>query len=334
MPPTPDAFAAFVAERTDQGVLCDVRTWSQSDLDNGDVVIEVKWSGINYKDGLATRTDGKVARQSPLIPGIDLAGTVLIPGSTGLPVGASVLVHGYDAGVAHHGGFAQIARMPSEWVVPMPAGLSVRDAMALGTAGFTAARSIDQLEQRGLRPGDGEILVTGATGGVGSSAVAMLARRGYEVVASTGKADSADWLLGLGAGTVIDRAAAADVSRPLHRERWAGVVDCVGGDTLSCALASTRHGGGVAASGNTGGAALSTSVFPFILRGIALLGIDSVRVPLTDRIALWERIATDLRPADIEALVMDTVSLATLPAALHRILDGGSQGRTLVDVRA
>lgn len=332
MPAVPDRFDAFVAERVDDTITREVRPWRLDELGEGDAVIAVAWSGINYKDALATRADGKVARLSPLIPGIDLAGTLVDPGATDLARGSSVVVHGYDLGVAHHGGFAQFARVPSGWVMPLPEGLSPREAMTLGTAGFTAARSIDQLERRGLRPGQGEVLVTGASGGVGSAAVSMLARRGYEVVASSGKADASDWLMGLGAGIVIDRSEAADVSRPMQRERWAGVVDCVGGETLAYALASTRLGGGVAASGNTGGAALATTVFPFILRGIALLGIDSVQVPLAERAGLWQRMANDLRPADIEALVMDDIGLAGLPAALDRILEGQSRGRTLVDV--
>jgi acrylyl-CoA reductase (NADPH) len=329
---TPTTVRAFVAENTDGIVVRAVRDVPVTELGEGDVLIDIEYSGINYKDGLATRADGKVARISPLIPGIDLAGTVTEAGSSGIPLGTAVLAHGYDIGVAHHGGFAQRARVSAGWIVPLPFGLTTRDAMVLGTAGFTAARSIDQLEQRGLRPGDGEVLVTGATGGVGSAAVAMLARRGYEVVAATGKQAAVDWLLSLGAASVIDRGEVADASRPLQRERWTAVVDCVGGDTLAYALASTRSGGGVAASGNTGGAALPTTVFPFILRGIALLGIDSVAVPIEERIALWQRMADDLRPADLEALVMETVGLDGLPAALDRILAGGSQGRTLVDV--
>lgn len=329
---SPSLVNAFITSNSDGVVVNELRQVADADLGEGEVLIDVEFSGVNYKDGLATRAEGKVARISPLIPGIDLAGTVADAGNSGIPLGTAVLAHGYDIGVAHHGGFAQQARIPTGWIVPLPVGLSTREAMALGTAGFTAARSIDQLERRGLRAGDGEVLVTGATGGVGSSAVAMLARRGYEVIASTGKADAADWLMALGAASVIDRAAAADVSRPLHRERWTAVVDCVGGDTLAYALASTRSGGAVAASGNTAGATLSTTVFPFILRGVALLGIDSVQVPIDERIALWQRMAQDLRPADIDALIMDTIGLPELQGALDRILTGGSRGRTVVDV--
>jgi putative YhdH/YhfP family quinone oxidoreductase len=324
---------ALVVEQREDTVVRDVRMLPVADLGDGDVVIEVHWSGVNYKDALAATAGGKVARLPELIPGIDLAGRVIESADATVAVGTDVLVHGYDLGVAHHGGYAEQARVPAAWVVPLPSGLSPREAMTLGTAGFTAARSIDQLEQRGLRPGDGEVLVTGATGGVGSSALAMLARRGYEVVASTGKRDETDRLLTLGAGTVIDRSEASDASRPLNKERWAAVVDCVGGDTLAYALSSTRTGGAVAASGNTGGAALATTVFPFILRGVALLGIDSVQVPIDERIGLWNRIADDLRPADITALEERVVDLDGLADALDHVLAGEARGRTVVRIQ-
>jgi putative YhdH/YhfP family quinone oxidoreductase len=324
---------ALVVEQREDAVVRDVRTLPVADLGDGDVVIEVHWSGVNYKDALAATAGGKVARLPELIPGIDLAGRVIESADSTVAVGTDVLVHGYDLGVAHHGGYAEQARVPAAWVVPLPSGLSPREAMTLGTAGFTAARSIDQLEQRGLRPGDGEVLVTGATGGVGSSALAMLARRGYEVVASTGKRDETDRLLTLGAGTVIDRSEVSDASRPLNKERWAAVVDCVGGDTLAYALSSTRTGGAVAASGNSGGAALATTVFPFILRGVALLGIDSVQVPIDERIGLWNRIADDLRPADITALEERVVDLDGLADALDHVLAGEARGRTVVRIQ-
>jgi acrylyl-CoA reductase (NADPH) len=205
--------------------------------------------------------------------------------------------------------------------------------MVLGTAGFTAARSIAALEQHGLRPGHGEVLVTGATGGVGSAAIAMLARRGYEVVASTGKTDRHDHLLGLGAARVVDRSETSDASRPLGRELWSGAVDCVGGSTLAWTLSTLRGGGAVAASGNTGGATLPTTVFPFILRGVALLGIDSVQVPLDERAALWHRMGDDLRPLDLDALVEAEVGLDELDQALAHVRVGQARGRTLVDVR-
>jgi putative YhdH/YhfP family quinone oxidoreductase len=321
---------AFVAEQVADQVVREVRDVPESELGEGDVLIDVHWSGVNYKDALACVAGGKVARLPVLIPGIDLAGRVIDAGDGGLLAGSEVLVHGYGLGVSHHGGFAERARVPAEWVVPLPPGLDARQAMTLGTAGFTAARSIDQLERRGLRPGDGEVLVTGASGGVGSSAIAMLARRGYEVVASTGKLDHSDRLLSLGAADVVDRATVSDASRPLGKERWAGVVDCVGGDTLAYALATTRTGGAVAASGNTGGATLSITVFPFILRGVALLGIDSVQVALDERIALWNRMGDDLRPIDFTILEHEVVGLDGVGRALDRVLSGGAIGRTLV----
>lgn len=302
------------------------------DLGPGEVTIEVQWSGLNYKDALAASKDGKVARISPLIPGIDLAGTVIASTSPDVQAGDEVIVHGYDLGVAHHGGFSRIARVPGAWVVPLPAGLSAQEAMTVGTAGFTAALSIDALEVRGLRPGDGPILVTGATGGVGSIAVDILATRGYEVVASTGKPDAAQWLRDLGASAVIARDEATDASRPLQRERWAGAVDCVGGSTLPYILSSLRYGAAVAASGNTGGIAVPTTVLPFILRGVALLGIDSVQCNLQRRREVWNRIAQDLRPRGLATVGSATLSLAQVPAALDALLQGAAQGRSLVDL--
>ena len=262
----PASVRAFVAEKDGDGVVRQVRSIPSDDLGEGDVVVEVSWSGVNYKDGLATTATGRVARISPLVPGVDLAGTVADPGGSGLAAGAPVVVHGHDLGVAHHGGFAEYARVPSDWVVPLPEGLTERQAMTLGTAGFTAALSVHLLETRGgLAPGQGQVLVTGATGGVGSVAVGILAARGYEVAASTGKADSADWLRSLGANEVLDRAEIAPSGKPLDKERWAGAVDCVGGATLAGVLSTLRYGASVAASGNTGGVELATTVFPFIL---------------------------------------------------------------------
>lgn len=302
------------------------------DLGPGDVTIEVQWSGLNYKDALAASKDGKVARLDPIVPGIDLAGTVIASTSAQVQAGDAVLVHGYDLGVAHHGGFSRLARVPADWVVPLPAGLSAREAMTVGTAGFTAALSIDALEVRGLRPGDGPVLVTGATGGVGSIAVDILASRGYEVVASTGKPAAAQWLRDLGASDVIGREDTADAGRPLQRERWAGAVDCVGGSTLPYILSTLRYGAAVAASGNTGGMGVATTVLPFILRGAALLGIDSVQCAIERRREVWNRIAGDLRPRGLDSVASATLSLAQIPDALDALLAGAAQGRSLVDL--
>lgn len=330
----PESVRAFVAEKEGDGVVRQVRTLPSQELGEGDVTIEVSWSGVNYKDGLATMANGRVARISPLVPGVDLAGTVADPGGSGLAVGTPVVVNGHDLGVAHHGGFAEFARVPADWVVPLPEGLSERQAMTLGTAGFTAALSVHLLETRGgLRPGEGPVLVTGATGGVGSVAVGILAARGYEVTASTGKRESAQWLESLGAAEVVDRAETTPSGKPLERERWAGAVDCVGGPTLAYVLTTLRYGASVAASGNTGGAELATTVFPFILRGVSLLGVDSVQCPNDLRAELWRRLADDLRPRNLDSIATDEVDLDGLPAALDRVLAGGNQGRTLVRLR-
>lgn len=329
-----DEVRAFLVGNGDGGWQRRVGGVALADLGAGDVLVEVHWSGINFKDGLASSETGRVARLDPLVPGIDLAGVVVEPGASGLPAGTEVLAHGYDLGVAHHGGYAQLARVPADWIVPMPAGLSTRTAMLVGTAGFTAAMSVAALEAHGLRPGDGPVLVTGATGGVGSMAVGMLAARGHEVVAGTGKATEADWLRSLGAADVLGRDELAPESgRPLEKERWAGAVDCVGGNTLTHILRTLRYGGSVAASGLTGGVSLPTTVHPFILRGVNLLGIDSVQVPIGPRRALWDRIGADLKPAWLDSLDAEEIGLEALPAALDRILAGGMRGRVLVDPR-
>jgi acrylyl-CoA reductase (NADPH) len=320
---------AFVAEKNDDGVTRGVRDF---ELDSeGDVLIRVSWSSVNYKDALATLPKGGVARISPLVPGIDLAGVVEQGSGSGFAEGDEVLAHGYELGMSHHGGYAEYARVPAGWVVPLRFGLSPRDAMAIGTAGYTAALSILALERRGLVPADGPVLVTGATGGVGSMAVDMLAGRGYEVVASSGKADAESFLRELGASSVISRDdVIGDASRPLARATWAGAVDCVGGAGLSGVLRGLKYGAAVAASGNTGGIALEdATVLPFILRAVALLGIDSAQTPIGDRIETWARIAGDLRPKHADAR---EIGLDELDAALTAILRGESRGRTIVRV--
>ncbi|HEY2205580.1 MAG TPA: acryloyl-CoA reductase [Pseudonocardia sp.] len=335
MSSVPGSFRAFVVEQRDGGEVDRGARDVEGDLlehGDGDVLVRVAWSGINYKDNLASSANGKVARISPLITGIDLAGTVAAAGGSGPAEGAEVLVHGYDTGVAHHGGYGEYASVPSAWVVPLPAGLSGREAMSLGTAGFTAALSVDRIEGHGVTPDDGPVLVTGASGGVGGFAVAILARRGFHVVASTGSAAAADWLGKLGASEIIGREDLGSPGKPLQKERWAAVVDSVGGETLAAALSAVRYGGAVAASGNAGGIAVPTTVLPFILRGVALLGIDSVQVPLDERIRLWERIADDLRPADIDALVDSETDLDGLDASLGRIARNEVRGRIVVRV--
>ena len=326
----PTASTALVADSSGDETALEVRSVPVAELGEGDVLIAVSWSGVNYKDGLASRKSGKVARISPLVLGVDLAGTVVDPGSSGLAAGQPVVVHGYDLGVAHHGGYSQFARVPAGWVVPLPPGLTERRAMAVGTAGFTAALSVIALEERGLRPGAGPVLVTGATGGVGSVAVSLLAARGHQVTAVTGKTDAAGWLRSLGATDVVDRSTVSDTSRPLQKEVWAGAVDCVGGDVLATVLGSLRYGAAVAASGNTAGTSLATTVFPFILRGVALLGIDSVRCPIDRRREVWRRLGDDLLPPAVDEIAGAEVGLDAVPEALSRILAGGARGRTLV----
>ena len=330
----PAAFRAYVAEKHGDGVARGVRSFAAADLPPGDVEVRVTWSSVNYKDALATTADGKVARISPLIPGIDLAGEVIASADAALPVGAAVLAHGYDLGVARHGGYGAFTRLPADYVVPLPDGLPTRAAMAIGTAGFTAAMSVDALERHGLHPGDGPVLVTGASGGVGSVALAILAARGHEVWAATGKPDQEGRLRGLGAAGFVPREeCTAGSSRPLESARWAGAVDTVGAPTLPYVLRTLRPGAAVASSGNAGGAALDTTVLPFILRGVALLGMDSANMPIDRPRALWGRIATDLRPTVLDhGGGVSEVGLEELGGALDAIRAGAARGRWVVRV--
>jgi acrylyl-CoA reductase (NADPH) len=328
-----DTFAAFTAEKTDDGFRRGVTELTLDDLPDGDVVVDVEWSSVNYKDHLAATEKGRVARISPLVPGIDLAGTVRTSDAAGIAPGDAVVVHGYDLGVAHHGGFGQVARVPAGWVVPLPAGLSAREAMTVGTAGYTAALSVLALLDHGLTPEAGTVLVTGATGGVGSMAVAMLAGLGFTVAAGTGKAAAESFLRELGASEIIAREELTDLGKPLQSVRWAGAVDAVGGATLAHVLATLAPGAAVAASGNVGGAELPTTVLPFILRGVTLFGIDSVSTPIDRRREVWARIADDLRPAHLDAME-HVVDLAHLEEALDEIGRGGVTGRYLVQLRS
>ncbi len=328
----PETFRAFVAEQHDDDVERGIREFSANDLPDGEVTIKVAWSSVNYKDGLATIPKGSVAQISPLVPGIDLAGTVIASEASELVAGDEVIVHGYELGVAHHGGYAEYAQVPADWVVPLPEGLDLRSAMALGTAGFTAGLGIQLLEQWGLQPDAGPILVTGASGGVGSTAVSMLAGLGYEVVAASGKTEAFAWLRGLGASEVIDRQEAAGSGKPLDQQRYAGAVDCVGGEPLAAVLAQIRIGGAVAASGNAAGSELPTTVFPFILRGVALFGVDSVHHRIDHRRVLWSRLASDLKPAQLTESMTSEVRLDELEHRLDRVLAGEARGRTVVRV--
>jgi acrylyl-CoA reductase (NADPH) len=327
----PESFPAFLATQRDDAVDRGPATLARDDLGDGDVTVRVDWSSVNYKDALATIPKGQVARISPLVPGIDLAGEVVASDSGPVAVGDGVLVTGYDLGVAHHGGWARYARVPAEWVVALPDGLSPRDAMALGTAGLTAGLSIHALEAHGLRPEDGPVLVLGASGGVGSTAVGALAAAGYEVWAATGKADQHDYLRGLGAHEIVGRdETTAAPDRPLERTRWAATIDPVGGAATAYALRTTRYGGAVALSGLTGGTKLDTTVLPFILRGVSLLGIDSVAASGSLRREVWARLAGDLRPRGLDEAIAREVDLEGIEPVLDDLLAGAAVGRTVV----
>ena len=327
----PDTFPAFLATQRDDAVDRGVATLARDDLGDGEVTVRVDWSSINYKDALATIPKGQVARISPLVPGVDLAGEVVASDSDAFSAGAQVLVTGYDLGVAHHGGWARYARVPADWVVALPEGLSLREAMVLGTAGLTAGLSIHALEAHGLSPDDGPVLVLGASGGVGSTAVGALATAGYEVWAATGKADEHDYLRGLGAHEILTREeTTADSDRPLEKMRWAAAVDPVGGAAPAYALRTTRYGGAVAVSGLTGGTALKTTVLPFILRRVSLLGIDSVAASAELRRAVWARLAGDLRPRGLGEAIAREVGLDGIEPVLDALLAGEAVGRTVV----
>ena len=323
-------FPAFVFTNDPDNSHRSVEQVSLDQIAPDGVLIEVEWSSVNFKDGLASTTSGKISRLKPMIPGIDIAGTVVDAAGSDFVVGQKVIAHGYDIGVARHGGYAQFVRVPAEWIMKLPDGLTTREAMVVGTGGFTSALSIVALEKWGLTPADGPVLVTGATGGVGSMAVSMLAGRGYEVVASSGKASANEFLLGLGASRVIDRTElSADDPRPLQTTTYAAAVDCVGGNTLANVLKRLNYGSAVAASGLTGGTAIPTSVMPFILRGVALLGIDSVQTPMEVRRNVWRRIASDLKPAGLES-IGHSIGLNDLDQVLTAILAGEVSGRYVV----
>ncbi len=297
----------------------------------GGVLVHPEYSTLNYKDGLALTNRSPVVRLWPMVAGIDGAGTVLDSTHPAWKPGDRFILNGWGVGETHWGCLSQRARLKGDWLVPLPAALSARQAMAIGTAGYTAMLCVMALERHGLRPGAGDVLVTGATGGVGSVAVALLARLGHRVVAATGKAGEAAYLRGLGAADVIDRAELAAPGKPLQKERWAAVVDAVGSHTLANACAQVRYGGAVAACGLAQGADLPATVMPFILRGVALLGVDSVMAPPALRRAAWERLATDLDPALLENMCTEIGLEAVLPAA-QRLMDGQVRGRVVVRI--
>lgn len=325
------AFRAFVVNKNDDDFSLGVEQWEDDQLPAGDVTVAVEWSDLNYKDGLACTPNGRVVTSYPMVPGIDFAGTVVESSDARFSAGDAVVATGYELGTGHAGGYAERVRVPADWLVPLPDGLSGEEAMVLGTAGLTAAMSIDAIEQAGITPDAGPVVVTGATGGVGSTAVAMLAARGYTVAASTGKAEAHDFLRALGASEILDRAELAEESRrPLESERWAAAVDPVGGSTTASILRQTKYGGAVALSGLTGGVPVATNVMPFILRGVSLVGIESVYYPQARRPALWQRMADDLAGGKLLDLIEERIALEAVPDAAAKILAGGVRGRILV----
>tara|TARA_Y100001949_G_scaffold22054_1_gene15655 strand:- start:9240 stop:10232 length:993 start_codon:yes stop_codon:yes gene_type:complete len=301
-----------------------------NDLPAGEVLIRVSFSSLNYKDALSASGNRGVTRNFPHTPGIDAAGTVAESSVSDFAVGDEVIVTGYDLGMNTSGGFGQYIRVPAAWVIKRPVGLSLREAMALGTAGLTAALCIDKLEQAGLEPTDSPILVTGATGGVGSIAIALLSKLGYRVAAVTGKAEQGDFLRKLGATEIVERSALqASTEKPLLKEQWAGAVDTVGGDILFNAVKSLRRGGSVACCGLTAGTNFQASVLPFILRGVNLLGVDSVEIPLVVKASMWDKLSVQWKLSNLDDLVQE-ISLDQLPEAIERTLAGQQTGRILV----
>jgi NADPH2:quinone reductase len=301
------------------------------ELTPGDVVIKAEYSSVNYKDALAATGTGKILKRFPLIGGIDVAGTIESSNSPRFREGERVLVTGYDFGVAQDGGYAEFARVPADWVVRIPEGLSTREAMVLGTAGFTAGLAIARLERNGLAPGQGKIAVTGATGGVGSIAISALSRLGYDVTAITGKDDAHEYLRSLGARDVVSRTTLAMGTRPLETARWAGAIDAVGGDLLAWLTRTTNYWGSIASTGLTGGVELRTTVMPFILRGVSLIGIDSAMCPMAIRSDVWRRLATDMKPEGLDSIARE-IALEGLSAAFDTLIAGAARGRYVVRV--
>ncbi|GAA5121017.1 YhdH/YhfP family quinone oxidoreductase [Alloalcanivorax gelatiniphagus] len=326
-------FQALITEKTDDGYVSRVGERDFSDLPEGEVLVRVGWSSLNYKDALSASGNKGVTRNYPHTPGIDAVGVVEEAGEGPFSAGDAVICTGYDLGMNTAGGYGDYIRVPAEWLAPLPADLSPRDAMLLGTAGLTAALCVEALLETGLQPEQGEVLVTGATGGVGSTAVSILSRLGFQVVAVTGKEDAHDWLRQLGASDIIDRTALVDgLEKPLLKPRWGGVVDCVGGDTLVSALKGLKYGCSAACCGLAGSPKLeNATVFPFILRGVNLLGVDSVELPCEVKQQMWQLLAGDWRP-DLAGLEAAEVNRSQLPEWFGRILKGGVRGRVVVKV--
>lgn len=324
-------FKAILIEKDEAGYRAGLTELDEAALPEGDVTVQVAYSTLNYKDGLAITGKGPVVRKFPMVPGIDLVGTVTESHHAGVQVGEQVVLNGWGVGESHWGGLAQKARLKGDWLVPLPAAFTPRQAMAIGTAGYTAMLCVMALERHGVTPQQGEVLVTGAAGGVGSVAVALLARLGYTVVASTGRPQEADFLKALGVAEIIDRASLSEPGKPLARERWAGAVDTVGSHTLANVCASTRYRGTVAACGLAQGMDLPATVAPFILRGVTLAGVDSVMAPRAERLEAWQRLARDLDPAKLEMITRE-IALGEVVDSAGQLMAGEVRGRVVVDV--
>lgn len=324
-------YPAYLISKTENGQSADLCTISTDDLMEGDVTVKVEYSALNYKDGLALTGKAPVVRRFPLVPGIDFAGEVISSENLRFNVGDRVVLNGFGVGEVHSGGFAGVARVKGDWLVPLPESFSARQAMAIGTAGYTAMLCVMALESHGLTPDAGDVLVTGAAGGVGSVAVSLLARSGYRVFAATGRPEEQDYLTGLGASEIVDRHEFSGKAKPLSRERWAGAIDVAGGNTLANVLSQINYGGAVAACGLAESMDLPTSVAPFILRGVSLLGVDSVMAPLEKREQAWQRLEKEL---DLDLLERMTVEIGfdELPGAAEQILAGKVRGRTVVKI--
>jgi acrylyl-CoA reductase (NADPH) len=324
-------FSAVLIEKGDAGQTVGVTELDEAQLPEGDVSVEVEYSTLNYKDGLAITGKSPVVRKFPMVPGIDLAGVVTESSHSDWNKGDRVVLNGWGVGETHWGGLAQRARLNGDWLVPLPSEFSTYQAMAIGTAGYTASLCVDALLQHGASPDQGEVLVTGATGGVGSVAIVLLTAAGFKVAAATGKVSEEDYLRRLGAVTVLDRAEFGEAGKPLQKERWAGVVDAAGSNTLVNACAQTRYGGAVAACGLAQGMDFRATVAPFILRGVSLLGIDSVMAPKDRRLAAWKRLSRDLDAGALDSVAQE-VSLGDSIAAAEKLMGSQVRGRIVVDV--
>lgn len=324
-------FKAILIEKQDDAQRVAIQTLEESQLPEGDVTVRVECSTLNYKDALAITGKGPVVRQFPMVPGIDLAGTVEASSSDEFQPGDSVLLNGWGVGETHWGGLAEKARLKGDWLIPLPAAFSARQAMAIGTAGYTAMLAVMALENNGVLPDHGDVLVTGANGGVGSYAIALLSRLGYRVIAATGRPEEETYLRELGAEEIIDRSELSEPGRPLAKERWAGAIDSVGSHTLANVLAATRYGGTVAACGLAQGMDLPTSVAPFILRGVTLAGIDSVMKPRPVRLEAWRRLGELLDPAQLDAITR-SIGLEEAIATADELLAGRVRGRVVVSM--